>query len=285
MTEKPKNEFEQIGRDLQKWTADLQRQQAQAQAAETARRAKQSAQLRAAEDEAKDRQRDQAARQAQRKKLTDMGDAVLKRETWTIDKFCWLLVAENPDSNDSWGFFSQRSGRVAEDHRQFSTVIESCIGTRLQPVNSQDAPKTHRFAVTSLIETARAKRLGCIDVLAELIAGQSADKPAPTTVREPIPEPRVKTTGWQDTLAALCAEIEQAVKKGDLPAFQKQEVPWSPKTLYLLLTLRYDAAGLGKLSVNADTVRKHLNKVHGWKSRAGYQDPHATSQLRKALKL
>jgi hypothetical protein len=285
MSKRPGKEFQQIIGDFEKWATDLQRQQAQREAGETARRAKLSPQERAAEDEAKDRQRHQAERQALRKKLIDMGDAVLKRETWTIDKFCWLLVAENPDSDDSWGFFSQRSGRVAEDHRQFSTVIESCIGTRLQPVNSQDAPKTHRFAVTSLIETARAKGLGCIDVLAELVEKQSADKPATTTIGGSIPEPRVKTTGWQDTLAALCAEIEQAVKKGELPAFQKHEVPWSPQTLYRVLTLRYDAAGLGKLSVNADTVRKHLNKVHGWKSRAGYQAPHATLQLRKALNL
>ena len=162
-------ELKQINDGLLKWVADQKQQQARAQDLEAARRTKLTPQERTAEDRAAAQKQADAVRQSHIKKFDRMGDAVLKRETWTIAKFCWLLVAENPDEDTSWTFFTGRRSKIESEHKKFAGILESCIGTRLRPVNPAAATTDQRFTVQSLVEAAQAKQLGCFEVLADLI--------------------------------------------------------------------------------------------------------------------
>jgi len=180
VSQRPKNEFEKAGDDLLKWVADLKQKQAQLAAAEATRRAKLSVAERAAEDHTVAQRQANAVYQAQLKKFARMGDAILKRETWTIAKFCWLLVAENPEEDTSWTFFSGRSSDIEAEHSKYVSILESCIGTRLIAVNPSAASKDQRFTVQSLTDAARAKRLGSFEALADAMGlPHQQNKPQP----------------------------------------------------------------------------------------------------------
>jgi len=86
-------------------------------------------------------------------------------------------------------------------------------------------------------------------------------------------------------MAVLCKDIERAVNQKQLPPFSPDELPWSTQTLFELLEIRFKAAGHGELPVKFDTFRKKLNRNHGWKGSAGYQDTAAAEQLKRVLKL
>lgn len=189
--------FKKIQDEQQKW-----------QEAEKARRAKLTLAQRAEEDRAKAEQLACAERQKLTQKLAKLGDAVMKRDTWTIEKFSWLLAAENPE-DDSWMLFDGRSGRPSQLQKQFRQILESCVDTRLKAVNPHEAPALHRFTVQSLIEVAQEKRLGCFEVLADMVArrtlahrpgsGSSAATTPPTTAPQVKPSPEISKAPHRET--------------------------------------------------------------------------------------
>ena len=169
---------------FKKWLTDYQKQQTQAQEVERKRRAALTPMQRAVEDRAKTAGAAQVERQKLTKKFAEMGNVIRKADTWTIADFCWLLLAESPNV-DSWSFFDERSSKAAKQHREYCAIVESCVHTRLKPVNPTDAPVKHRFAVQSLVQVARDKRLGCVGVLADVIGLKN--EPSPTAAATPAP--------------------------------------------------------------------------------------------------
>jgi hypothetical protein len=147
--------------------------------AEAARRASLTPAQRAAEDSERAERLAQARRAEQLQKIAKLGDTVRKADTWTIAKFCWLLLAENPGEPEGFSFFDGRDSKVTKQHEQFREILESCVHTRLRPVNPKDAPAKYRFAVADLLDAAREKGLGCHEVLAEVvgIAGKPTEAP------------------------------------------------------------------------------------------------------------
>lgn len=173
---------------FQKLFADLHKQQLQRQEAERKRRAALTPEQRAAEDRAAAARVTQSERQKLTQKLAKMGDVLRKSDTWTIADFCWLLLAESPADSDSWSFFDGRSSKATKLHREYSAILGSCLHTRLKPVNPADAPEKYRFTVQSLVQVAQEKRLGCVDVLAEVIGLKH--QPSPGTAPAPVPADR-----------------------------------------------------------------------------------------------
>ena len=153
---------------IQAFQANMQQMSEQRrkwQEAENARRAKLTPAQRLAEDRA-------AERNEVLKKLAPVRPAIEQRDTWTLEQFAWLLAAEDPEDQSS-GFFSGRSGKVEKLQKDLRKVLESCVHTRLKPVNASAPANQQRFTVQSLIEVATAKQLGCFRVLAELTKHQT----------------------------------------------------------------------------------------------------------------
>jgi hypothetical protein len=184
------------GDDKEKIVADIQafqltaakyfEEQRQRQAAEETRRARLTPQQRAEEDRANAAMAARAQRAKLLKKFQKLGDSIRQPDTWTIERFSWLLLAESPEDPDSWTFFDGRDGKATKQHKHFRDILKSCVPTRLKPVNPNEAPDKFRFTVQSLMEAAQAKRLGCFEVLAEILGVKPTEmKPAP-----PVPVAR-----------------------------------------------------------------------------------------------
>lgn len=201
MSQKGHEDAREAITEFQKLFADYQKQVAQAQEAERKRRAALTPAQRAAEDRAKTEKATQLERQKLTRKFAAMGDRVRKADTWTIADFCWLLLAESP-AVDEWSFFDGRSSKAAKQHREYCAVIESCVHTRIKPVNPTEAPNKHRFTVQSLMLVARDKQLGYVSVLADIMGFGSEPAAAST------PEAR-KPTPAANTLAALGTESRE----------------------------------------------------------------------------
>lgn len=137
--------------------------------AEAARRAGLSPAQRADEDRARAEQAARALRSEQLQKFAKLGDVVRKPDTWTIASFCWLLLAEDPKEPEGFTFFDGRSADVTKLHQQYLSILESCVQTRLTPVNPREAAEQFRFPVYELLAAARFKNLGCYEALAEFL--------------------------------------------------------------------------------------------------------------------
>jgi hypothetical protein len=146
--------------------------------AEAARRAGLSPAQREAEDRIRAEQAARALRSQQLQKLAKLGDAVRKPDTWTIASFCWLLLAEDPKEPEGFTFFDGRSADITKLHQQYRSILESCVHTRLIPVNpGETVAEKYRFPAHELVAAACFKRLGCYETLAEFL-GVSSSVPA-----------------------------------------------------------------------------------------------------------
>jgi hypothetical protein len=105
----------------------------------------------------------------------------LKRDSWTIDEFCWLLSSADP-TYEPWGFIDGRSARAVNNHPKFKAILESCVHTRLRPLNPNDSAAKHRYTVRDLLQAARDKQLGDWVVLAEVLGTSSNAKPTTATL-------------------------------------------------------------------------------------------------------
>lgn len=149
--------------------ADRQRRDA-----ENRRRAALTMEQRKAEDQSRALRVTEVARKKLANKIAKFGDELRTHDTWTIERFCWLLAAEDPDDSGAWGFMDTRSGNAEDQHKRYKSAMDSCIHTRLKPVNPSEPQKKWRFTTASLLEVAKTKRLGCFDVLAEMMPEEAA---------------------------------------------------------------------------------------------------------------
>lgn len=198
--------------------------QEQRAATERTRRAKLTPEQRAAEDRAVAQRSAQAARDKLRAQVKGMGDAVLKRETWTLDEFAWLLAAASPEG-DSWSLIDTRSGKEEKIHRTSLTILRSCVGASLHAVNPTEPSGKHRYSVRALLVTARHRQLGYFDILEELIgsdAPAAAVAPAPDSRRsqaKPAPEKLKLAKAGQQT-----REQQKVKRQRDLAEFVRSQV-------------------------------------------------------------
>lgn len=169
MNEKEQKQLLEQFHAIQKVFAQAQEAKRQREAAESERRARLTPAQRATEDRAIAARNTQEARQKASQKIAKLGDPVRKADTWTIANFCWLLLAEKPGDPEGFTFFDGRDSKVTKRHKQYREILESCIGTRLQPVNPKDPPVSFRFAVDALVNAARAKDLGHHAALADVL--------------------------------------------------------------------------------------------------------------------
>ena len=285
MSEQPKKDPADLFTALQDFLAKSQQQFAEQVDVERKRRAGLSPDQRAAED----RQRALASAQTERSKIIkrylNMGTDVLARESWTVAQFSWLLVGENPTKRGGW--LDLEDDRPAVEQKKIRAVLESCVGVTLQPINPTAAPNEQRFSVGDLVRVAEGKRLGLVVLLKRILdrPGLPPTKKPGVTSEPPAPDsPKGTAPEWRGMLSKMLREIEDHETHGRIPKFHRDQLPWSLKTMYDVLALRHQAAGLGKLPVTADTLRKHLNKAHGWKAKRGYQDGPSSRRLREILK-
>jgi hypothetical protein len=268
----------------QQWLSEQQSALRQRAEAERKRRAAMTPEQRAAEAEA-------IARQERRKifqRFTKMGPTVLSRESWSIAQFSWLLVAENP--LERGGFFDSEWDPAAASQKKFVAVLESCVGISLKPVNPTVSPAGQRFRTEELVRLSCRKKLGHAALLQALLGNKKAPYyfPALDVTASPTQlSARPKKAGpptWHGIVAQVCREISEAAQNGQLESFSPTELPWSPQTLHQLAAKRHHEANLGPLPIKPDTLRKHLNRAHGWKAKSGYQDPVAVKRLRAVFK-
>lgn len=182
MTDSTDKEASHPAEALQKFIAEFQKRLAQQQEAERKRRAAMTPEQRAAEDRASAARTAQLKDQKIAQKIAKLGDWIGKADTWTITKFCWLLLAEPPEETEGFGFFNGLSGKVNKQHADFCAILDSCVPTRLKPVNPNEPRNTFRFKVADLLAIACEKRIGYHDILASALGvGASKHAPAPAT--------------------------------------------------------------------------------------------------------
>lgn len=138
---------------LQQMIGRLTQATSNRQAAEAARWARLTPEQRAAEQAAAIAQR--IASQAD--KFRKMGPAVLARESWSIADFAWLLAGGNPQDSD-WGFLGRDDAQP--EPARYRSVLESCVGVTLSPVDASAPREGWRFRTGDLIATAERKSLG-----------------------------------------------------------------------------------------------------------------------------
>jgi len=171
---------------LQEVLADAQKKRTEREATEHTRRAALTGEQRAAEDRATAELLARAEREKIRAKLMKLGAGLLKRETWTIDKFGWLLAVESPDDPTGWTVFDARPREAIKLHKELTEVLESGVPLRLKPVNPTAPAREQRFEVVALLKFAGEKRLGCFEVLSELLGHRAvgaAAKPRPAEAK------------------------------------------------------------------------------------------------------
>jgi hypothetical protein len=180
---------------LQNWFDTLSARLREQQAAELAKTQKLSPKERAVEA-ARKRAVDESRRVKAR--LLAMGDTVTKRESWTIDNFCWLLLGEDPDfdscSLDAPGM------RARTQHRQLKAVLTSCVPTFLAPMNPSEATELQRFTRDQLLAIAQEKRLGHIRELTCLLHPSGLAKVVPSATVSIEPRKSDRSRRRQDLL-------------------------------------------------------------------------------------
>src|SRR5262249_13104848 len=129
---------------------------------------------RAAEDRAHREALARAEKARVRAKLAKLGADLFKRDSWTLEEFCWLLAAESPEEPSGWTLLDARPPKALQLHKQFRDSLQSCVPTRLKPVNPQDPTPRQRFPIAALLEVAGLKALGHFEVLSELMGHDSA---------------------------------------------------------------------------------------------------------------
>ncbi len=267
MTENGEKKEHSIVLRLAKIHFDLRRHAREREQAEFFRRAALSPDERERED-----------RQKIALRYSAMGEERLSFESWTLDEFTALLVADLPDGEPAVD---------EEQRRRIRMTLESCSGVSLTPLNPSAPAELQRFRTADLVRVSQAKQLGHIAALQPVLEALS-EPPLPerqptvdTTPARSTPEP---DTSWKPMLDLICTEIEQAAQRGDIERFDPAALPFSVKTLYASLADRFRKLGRGELPVKPDTVRKYLNRSRGWKSKAGYQNTATLGKLSQILK-
>ena len=208
-----------------------------------------------------------------RERLTQFYRSMAERELalgyWTLDQFTTLLSA-HPDVDPS-----------LDEQKLIRDELAGCVGRTLKPLNPFAPEKLQSFVADDLMRVAQLKKLGQISMLQPVFEAFSEQR----RLRDeaPTPAPSEELASWQDMLDAICNEITLAVSRGEIERFDPSALPFSVKTLVAVLEERYVASGRGKLPVEFDTVRKHLNR-RGWKSKAGYQSHAAAEKLNQILR-
>jgi hypothetical protein len=152
---------------------------------EAARRARLTPEQRQREDDAREQQRIAAWRAEQNHKLAKLNPSIWKRDTFTLIQFARLLAAKSPDTASGFTLDSS-SSELTNEQQQLKSVLESCVGTQLHPVNPSAPATQHRFTASALVGVASAKRLGCADIL---VSRFTASAPAIATSNPKTPTP------------------------------------------------------------------------------------------------
>jgi len=259
------------------------------QEAEEARRKKLLPAQRDAEDQAIFEANARKEFEKHRKRVLRMGTPMFKRESWTLDAFAWLLAGSNPKDNAEVFLPVDVFTTAAEKQRDYLSILESCVGLRLHPVNPHEPLKSQRFPAGELVTIAVEKNLGLVQPLVSVL---NAVRPLKMATARPIaalPKDQRslvdKKKAWQAIADNLCKEIESAAAKGQIPPFEREPLRWSMQTLFDIASSQYAQKFGENMPVQLPAYRRYLNDEHGWKSSRGYQDPNAAKELEGLFKI
>lgn len=93
-----------------------------------------------------------------------MGAVVIARESWTIEEFSWLLLAENPAEPGARPI-DLVAALAQQTQQTIRTALETCIGVTLRPINPAAKREDQRFSAPDLLQAADENCLGYVGVL------------------------------------------------------------------------------------------------------------------------
>jgi hypothetical protein len=93
-----------------------------------------------------------------------MGAVVLARESWTIEEFSWLLLAENP-ADPGARPIDLVAALAQQTQQSIRAALESCVGMTLSPIHPAAKCEHQRFRATDLMRAAEERCLGYVRVL------------------------------------------------------------------------------------------------------------------------
>jgi hypothetical protein len=245
---------------------NIQEHMAKARAAEAARKAKLTPAQLETERRAEQQRRVDQERAKIMRPLAKMGARLTKRETWTTDEFSWILVGVNPADVDEWAILDQPSSKTKKLRDEIKTILESCIGAGLAPVNANESPDKHRFAIDSLLSVAKRKQLGQFEILGQLLGlgENSIPPPAPRAQAAQPPaaprKPGKSLKRWHAQIEPLMTELQRAAAELK-DTFDREALPGSWKIYDRLIAAMCERANIPDAPPSPEAVRKKATEL------------------------